>query len=534
MDIKYLFKHSPKYLWLLIFITMIISAFDGVVLSMVISAVTRFTVDSSIGSLIRFSLGAILIYSVIMLANLLNAVLRSQLTYHLNMHVKDRYIANKLKKANSHSDTDEIVSFMLNDFKLVESNYLDIVLDVISMTVMGLVSMGYLLYLSPMVALLFIIFSFLPMLPAKLFGTRIEHKSVDWSQANESFTGSLKNIFAGRKTVRTYNAYDFATGQIYDKLENAENTNRHFANLQSLVNFIAGLLSWMSYIVPITVALYLVIHGRIEAGVVIAMFLASDRVIYPLRRVGMMLNQIATTKDARQKIYEVIKDSQVSEDNEEMLEPDLVLEAVDFAYGEREIFKNLSYQFDYGKKYLISAASGTGKSTLLDLMQGVLEPNQGKIYLSQGGKQVCQGLTHLISRINQDPVLFQTTIRNNLCLGRSISDQVLTEVLEQVGLARELGKDILDLQYDPKTMDLSGGQKQRLEIARAIVHHKPILLVDEATSALDAKNAAIVRQILAQLDSTVIEVAHHYKKDVSMEQSPIYLTLEGQQLVSNK
>ncbi len=107
MDIKYLFKHSPKYLWLLIFITMIISAFDGVVLSMVISAVTRFTVDSSIESLIRFSLGAILIYSVIMVANLLNAVLRSQLTYLLNMHVKDHYIANKLKKANSHSDTDE-------------------------------------------------------------------------------------------------------------------------------------------------------------------------------------------------------------------------------------------------------------------------------------------------------------------------------------------------------------------------------------------------------------------------------------------
>lgn len=80
-------------------------------------------------------------------------------------------------------------------------------------------------------------------------------------------------------------------------------------------------------------------------------------------------------------------------------------------------------------------------------------------------------------------------------------------------------------------MDLSGGQKQRLEIARAIIHHKPILLVDEATSALDKDNALNIRQLLSSLDSTVIEIAHHYSQEELQANHIECLALEGKKLV---
>ena len=514
-----------------IFVTMLIASFDGVVLSTVISKVTSFSQTSSLASVLRFSFISLLAYILIMASGQINTFLRNDLLYRLNLDIKGTYIQNKLAQSDSSSNTDDIISFMLNDFKLVEANYLNLLLDVLSMIIMGIVSMGYLLYLNPLIALIFIVFSFLPMLPPKLMSQQIEQKSVEWSQDNEAFTGALKTIFSGRRIIKTYDAYHFANHHMAQSLHEAEQTNKAFKNSQSIVGFYSAILSWVSYIVPITCALILVIHNKLEAGAVVAMFLASDRVIYPLRNVSMLMNQMNTTKEARKKIFEILETTPNSQAGPNCKRPDVVFDQVDFAYDDKVIFQDLNHVFEFGKKYLITGASGSGKTTMLDLIQGICQPSQGNLYLKEGDKVLKGNFNHLISRINQAPYLFQTTIRNNLALGQSIADERLNEVLNLVGLTKEFGPNFLDLSYDPKTMDLSGGQKQRLEIARAILHQKPILLVDEATSALDKDNALNIRQLLTSLDSTVIEVAHHYSQEELQANHIECLTLEGKKMV---
>ena len=116
--------------------------------------------------------------------------------------------------------------------------------------------------------------------------------------------------------------------------------------------------------------------------------------------------------------------------------------------------------------------------------------------------------------IQQNPYLFNATIRENLSLGQNFQDEQLLTVLQQVGLDQEFPEG-LDFQVEDNGKNVSGGQRVRLEIARFLLRQKDILLADEITAALDPANARKVRQLLLSLPIMIIEVAH-YVDDLSV------------------
>lgn len=510
MDYKYILKHSSPTLLVAIFATMLIASLDGIVISAVISGVTTFRSGSSFQDVLKYSFLALIVYSLVMLSGQLNTVLKNRLFYHLNNQFKATYIQGALGANLSSSTTDEALSFLMNDYKLIESHYIAVLFDIVYYLVTGFVSMTYLLYLNPWIALLFIAFSFLPMLPPKFFANSMEQKSQAWSVGNEGFVSTFKSLMSGRRALATYGGYAFSTKEVQEKLSTAEDLNRVFKNHQSFVGFLAALLSWMSYIAPITCALYFVVTDQLEAGGVVAMFLASDRVIYPLRSVSMLMNQMNSTKDARKKMMAVMEQVPAVGGGKMIQQPDLLLSELSYSFYDESLLQGVNMVFNHGGHYLISGASGSGKTTLLDLIQGVLNPVAGRVFIRSGEMDYLGARWSLVARIEQNAVLFRASIRDNLTLGKEFSDEALCRVLRDLGLLDELGEDLLDKVYDDKIMSLSGGQKQRLEVARAIIHEKPIILVDEATAALDSQNAKRVRKLLYDSPATVIEVAHHF------------------------
>lgn len=512
MTIKELFKRSSKPLLLFIALTMVLKSFDGVILAQVVSGVTSFSQFSSEQDILRFVSIAIVAYVAVLFSGHLNTLFRMRLMAKLNQELKTDYMMSSLQASNHKTDTDELVSFMLNDFPLVESNYMGVLLDVASYAVTSLVSAIYMLSQHSLLALLFIFCAFLPMLPPVLLGKYLEKRSLSWSTSNERYVGTLKSIFGGRKTLKTYQAYPFAQEQLNQSLAEMENESRLFQNAQSLVGFSVAVVSWLSYLIPITVSLFMVIKGQLEPRIVLALFLSNDRVVYPLRSIAMLLGKMATTTTVRQKISSFLGHYQPTAVNPTTESIDLTLENVSFSYSDVPLLEHVNETFVFGKKYLITGPSGSGKTTLLDLLQGVIEAQSGHIYGLDSSSRGRTDYQSAIARINQEVVLFKATLRDNLCLGRNIPDDKLLALLHDLGLVDELGDNVLDLMVDDKVMTLSGGQKQRLEIARAILQDKKILLVDEATSALDETNAKNVRTLLLNLPITVIEVAHHFDK----------------------
>jgi ATP-binding cassette, subfamily B, bacterial len=134
--------------------------------------------------------------------------------------------------------------------------------------------------------------------------------------------------------------------------------------------------------------------------------------------------------------------------------------------------------------------------------------------------------------ISQKVWTFQGSIRENLSLGQKYEDNEMLEVLDKVGLKKELGQNILDVSVAEDGANLSGGQAQRLAMARGLLRHKQLFLFDEATSSLDQENADLIHELIYQLPATVVEVAHYYsaslirKYDVTVYE----LTKEGLRL----
>ena len=193
---------------------------------------------------------------------------------------------------------------------------------------------------------------------------------------------------------------------------------------------------------------------------------------------------------------------------------EIVVENLNFAYGEKPILENANFHFEKGGKYALTGPSGRGKSTLLKLLLGWLPDYTGTIRFDKKDAKdfTSEQLHQQMSYIEQDVFLFNTTIRDNITLGEDFTDELIDRAVRASALAGDLANMPLglDTPVGEDGSNLSGGQKQRVAIARALIHNRSILLVDEGTSALDQKNADIVEESLLQNpDLTLILVSHH-------------------------
>ena len=169
----------------------------------------------------------------------------------------------------------------------------------------------------------------------------------------------------------------------------------------------------------------------------------------------------------------------------------------------------MSFKAGKGEKVLIQGSSGSGKSTILKLINRELKPDGGSVFLN--GKDT---VVPKAGYVSQDPAMFSDTIRYNLTLGNEFDEDRIMNAVERAGLHDFVEENGLDYVIEEEGGNLSGGQKQRIEIARALLYDCSMLLIDEGTSALDAKTAEKVHDTVMNLGKTVVEVAHYIPDDV--------------------
>lgn len=204
----------------------------------------------------------------------------------------------------------------------------------------------------------------------------------------------------------------------------------------------------------------------------------------------------------------------------------ITIEITDMSYRYHEetpwVIDNLSLAIPQGEKIAILGKSGTGKSTLLKILAGIIKPDEGTIRLN--GVQMEQAyLGKLVSVLNQKAHLFHTTIANNLLMANSnASEKDMIEALEQaqiMDLIREL-PDGIHTQMDEMGQRFSGGERQRIAFARVLLQNTPIILMDEPTTGLDpeTESALLDTMLTAAKDKTIIWVTHHLAGAKMMDQ----------------
>lgn len=536
---KIFLKYTKKTKLTILILSIFVASFDGVILSTIVSYAGKFSNKVSLKSILSFGIVSITAWCVVYLAQYIMTVCTSSVIKDLNIKLKRRYIWKKYSDTGEVKDSAQAISRLTNDFKLIESQYFLPIISMISNVMLCFVSLIYMIHFNAMLATIFIFFSFIPMFAPKFFSKRLSMLAKDWSAKNALFVQKSKDAFQGMEVLKTYKTSHYIMEQIRTHLEKVEVANYKLNKGKALANFIASVFSGVSFIFPFVIGCLLIKYNRgFDVSTLFAIFLLNDRVVSPLQTIIIAFNEINSTRDIRKKIF--VEDSitftsdgykkfqRVKNCNIAMLK----LKLKYLLTNGTNI--NIDLKLVSPIKILIFGDSGSGKTTVLNLIQQKITPIEGNIRAkNKDGEEV--SLNGNIAYISQLPYIFNASLKDNVTLFRDdFSEGEIEHVLKQVDLYHELGDvDSLDYECGPHGNKLSGGQRQRIEIARALIFKKSLYLVDEVTANLDKVNSGKIRDILFSLNAPVIEVAHHFNLD-DKRYTGCYKLVHGELIPVNK
>src|SRR3989344_2535200 len=293
-----------------------------------------------------------------------------------------------------------------------------------------------------------------------------------------------------------------------------------------VINFFREFSLELTLILISLIVFYQTFTGQLSLGEMVLILQLVNQIRWPLFGMSFILERIQQA-EAGSKEYFAVMDLKSEEKlnllplpaKKIILNPSLRFDGVSFQYevNSQTVLHNLGFNILAGQTVALVGHSGAGKSTIINLILKFYQPTKGEIYLNNRpySKLTHQFIRSHIALVFQDNELFSTTIRENVSYGvNRVSDQVIIKALKQAN-AYDFVMDLpgkLDAQIGELGVKLSGGQKQRIQIARAIIHNSPILILDEATSSLDSKSESAIQAALENLmkDKLTIIIAHRF------------------------
>ncbi|NLP17178.1 MAG: ABC transporter ATP-binding protein [Clostridiales bacterium] len=264
---------------------------------------------------------------------------------------------------------------------------------------------------------------------------------------------------------------------------------------------------------------YKVINGDITLGTLGAFTEYSMNIVWPMEMLGWLSNDLAAAFASYKRIKKIFAQKPVIIESDNPVILDEVQGSVEFdkvslTINDKKILSDISFKLPAGKTIGIMGATGTGKTSIVNILQRFYDVSEGEIRLDGVNIKdlTLKQLRGSISLVMQDVFLFSDTINENVKLGnrdRIIQDEVIKAA--KYSQASEF-IDKMDDRYETiigeRGVGLSGGQKQRISIARALAKKAPILILDDSTSALDMETEHLIQKSLSQIDSTKIIIAH--------------------------
>ncbi|WP_125768405.1 ATP-binding cassette domain-containing protein [Lapidilactobacillus wuchangensis] len=441
-----------------------------------------------------------------------------------NLEIKQIMIKEILSTAPQTKAISDNISFMTNDLKLLETNGIKAEMDMVTNLLTFIFALVASLTYDIWTTLAFFVGSLVPLLISNFTQGRISQRGKEWSQANASFTNRLKDILTGKRTIRTYQAEATLGKKLVGLGSHLENSLRRMNLTIGVANSLAYTVAMLTAMtIPFGVGVYRIILGALTLASFISVMQLSNSIANPLMAIVGANNQRQTITEIQQRVLTAKQNQVAHAKNQSGLDQgqtigefsDLQLHNFAVTVDQRELFKQLNLKISAGEKVLITAPSGFGKSTLLAVLQDELVPSAGNYAFN--GQPITQFSPTTVEEqfawISQQPFAFDDTIQFNLTLGRHFSQQQIQQALQNAGLPQFSTDEGLNYQVGENGQNLSGGELQRLEIARAQLYDRPIILADEATSSLDQQTAEQVHQLFITSQKTLIEVAHQVPED---------------------
>ena len=467
--------------------------------------------------------GAIVIFIYAGL-NFISLRLKNKLVRQIMSRYKNKVFQSILDRDYrdfSKEKSGKFISVLTENMKKIEQDYLYQYFNIsknLSLMIFSLLAMfignWYL-------TLLVIIASIIPMLISGFIGQKSASLQKRAMIADQKHVAKVKDILAGFLVIKSFNVKEAIRQDYRNESEKLDEIYFMKGKFDVLANVISQLSGMIVFLVAFGGGMYLVFNGYTTIGSVTAIVQLVNFVVMPLNDVGMGISKFRegqATLDA----FEVkdVTELQTGE-TKEYFDYVISFSNIDFSYPntEEKIFNHLSLKIQKGEKIAIVGMSGSGKSTLLNLLLRFYDVTSGHISIDNQDIQAisADSLYNLMTIVQQEVYIFDDTLRANITLNQSFTDEEIKKAVQQSGLESYVLENELGLQAlcGENGSNLSGGQKQRVSIARALIRKTPILLLDEATSSLDNRvTTEIENSILDIQDLTALVVTHKLNENI--------------------
>lgn len=443
-------------------------------------------------------------------------------------------LTQKSLRSFSKEGTALYVSALTNDCTSIENNYLAATFTLIEFFFCFLGALIMMLYYSPVMLVLAVALSFLPVAVSMTAGNRLTEQEKEISKKNERFVSIVNELLSGFPVIKSFRAETQASRLFSQRNEQAEEAKKNKRRTEQLILLLAndaGIIAQMGIFLA---GAWLAISNKgVTAGVVIVFVQLMNYILNPISQVPLLWSNRKAAIALMEKLSDALSENVREEGREKLNGFSEKIEVKDLTYGyepESHVLKDLDVQFDAGKSYAIVGGSGSGKSTLLNLLMGSSSNYQGEICIDGVSiKNIeSESLYQLMTSVQQNVFVFNDTIRNNVTMFHEFPDKEVTLALERSGLSEFIEKRGEDFVCGENGANLSGGERQRISIARALLRKSPILLVDEATAALDAATArAVSFSILNLVGMTRIVVTHRLEEAILRRYDKILVMKNG-------
>lgn len=453
------------------------------------------------------------LYNITFIKNGLLKNLRGKL-YSKVISMPISYFLNKKKG--------DLMSRITADILEIQTSYLSILELMVREPLTILFTLIVMFTISPELTLFVILFIPISGFIISIIGKKLRKDSKEVQQQQSNFLSMIDETISGQKVIKSFlsesffnQKFDSINEMLYkfsNKVINRKNLAGPFSEFMGIL--VIGVLLWFG-------GKMVLINETISGTTFIVFMGLAYNILTPAKNLSKSFYSIKKGNAAAERVFEIIEFKTENDSNRDQLletfKDKIEFKNVDFSYGQSKILDKISFTIKKGQSVALVGSSGSGKTTIANLLNGFYNSDSGSISID--GMEISsitrESLYKKISIVTQESILFNDTIMNNIRIGDldSIDGDIINAAKE--ANAHEF---ILEQneKYDTNIGDyggkLSGGQKQRITIARAMLKSPSILILDEATSSLDSESEKKIQDAIDKLmlDKTSLIIAHKF------------------------
>lgn len=392
-------------------------------------------------------------------------------------------------------------------------------------------------HISPLLMLVSIIIIPITAISSIIF-FRYCHKAFDRIEKKESRMTTIiqENVNAAR-VVRAFSNEKYEFEKMDEAAKEYKEATLKFNRTEAIFWGISDFTVFLQYTLTVTVSIFLAKEGKMSSADIVAALLLMGMLVWPMRGLGRIISSFGKASVAANRIGEVL-DEKSEFDINGTLKPeitgDIEFKNVSFKFpdSDKHLLDDVSFKIKKGETIALVGKTGSGKSTICNLLTRLLEYDSGSILINGVDIKDIEKkyLRENIKLVLQDPFLFSKTVYENIAIA---SPNATEKEVQQAAKTAYIHNDVMNFENGYKTIvgekgtTLSGGQKQRVAIARMLVSESPVIIFDDSLSALDTKTDSLIRKALKLKDKNQTMIIITHRTTTAKEADQILVLDEG-------